>query len=186
MAFLIVRGLALASLLALLPAFGPTAARAADSSAEYQLKAAFLYRFAQFTEWPAGALGRSDSLVLCVLGEDPFGGALGGIEGHSVHQRPLAIRRLGDAQQINQCHIAFLGPMRPDALGQAIRRGRQFNVLTVSDAKNFAAVGGAIQFVVVNDRIQFEINHAAAEQAGLKLSSHLLKLARTVYTSLPE
>lgn len=165
--------------------FGQATARAADG-AEYQLKAAFLYRFAQFTEWPAAALAKSEQLMLCVLGEDPFGSQLAGIVGNTVHQRRLAVQRLSDLQQLGQCHLAFLGAMRPDLLGQAIRRGRQLGVLTIGETQGFAAGGGMIQLVVVDDRIQFEINSAAADRAGLKLSSHLLKLARTLYTSYPD
>ncbi|NWG86713.1 MAG: YfiR family protein [Hydrogenophilaceae bacterium] len=179
---------ALAPLLALLLAgftFGLAGARAADS-AEYQIKAAFLYRFAQFTEWPASALAGSDQLMLCVLGEDPFDGLLNGIAGNTVHQRKLAVQRLTDLQQLSQCHIAFVGAMRPDTLSQVIKRSRQLNVLTVADQKGFAAGGGIIQFVIANDRVQFEINSAAADKAGLKLSSHLLKLARTLYTTSPD
>lgn len=174
----------LAMLLAVL-AFGSAGASAAGS-AELQLKAAFIYRFAQFTEWPASALARSDSLALCVVGGDPFGSALYDIEGFNVHQRPIKVRRMSDSQQIGQCHIAFIGQMRPEQLNLAIKRSRQFNVLSISDAKGFAADGGMIQFVIADDRIQFEINSAAAQQAELRLSSHLLKLARVVYTSFAE
>lgn len=179
---------ALASLLVPLLAgltFGQAGASAADS-AELQLKAAFIYRIAQFTDWPGNALARGDTLALCVVGEDTFGPALEGIEGFSVHQRPIRIRRLTDLHQLNQCHVAFIGPMRPEQASLAIKRSRQFNVLSVSDAKGFAIDGGMIQFVIANNRIQFEINHAAAQQAGLKLSSQLLKLARAVHTSYPE
>lgn len=166
-------------------ALGPAGAYAVDSD-EHQLKAAFIYRFAQFTEWPSHALDRSDSVTVCVIGEDPFGEALDSIKGYVVHQRPIKIRRLSDLQLLDQCHIAFIGPTRPEQASLAIKRSRQFNVLSVSDAKGFAADGGMIQFVTTNDRIQFEINSAAAQQAELKLSSHLLKLARTVHTRYPD
>lgn len=188
MALLTVPRSTLGSLLAaLLVAFGldQGSARAADD-AEYQIKAALLYRFAQFTEWPAGALAEHRQLTLCVLGENPFGGLLDDIAGNTVHQRKLAVQRLADPQSLSQCHIAFVGAMRPDALSQTIKRSRQLNVLTVSDAKGFAAAGGMIQFVIVNDRVQFEINNAATDRAGLKLSSHLLKLARALHTTLPD
>jgi hypothetical protein len=158
----------------------------AAERAEYQLKAAFIYRFAQFTEWPASALARSEKLVLCVLGEDPFGNSLHGIEGNTVHERPLSIRYLSDPQQIGECHIAFLGPMKAETANVAIKRSRQYGVLSVSDAAGFAAAGGMIQFVIVNNRVQFEINAAAAERGGLRLSSHLLKLARGLYSSYPD
>ncbi|TCS72197.1 uncharacterized protein DUF4154 [Sulfuritortus calidifontis] len=92
--------------------FGQATARAADG-AEYQLKAVFLYRFAQFTEWPAAALAKSEQLMLCVLGEDPFGSQLAGIVGNTVHQRRLAVQRLSGLQQLGQCHVAFIGAMRP-------------------------------------------------------------------------
>lgn len=164
---------------------GLPGARAADSI-EYQLKAAFLYRFAQFTEWPAAALAGREQLTLCVLGEDPFGPALDGLAGNPVQQRRLAVQRLSDPQQLGHCHIVFLGAMRPEVLSQVLRRSRQLPVLTVADHKSFATAGGMIQFVIVNNRVQFEINSAAAERAGLKLSSHLLKLARTLYTSYPD
>lgn len=174
-------------LIVLLATLGPGLgdARTADD-VEYPIKAALLYRFAQFTEWPASALAGHDQLTLCVLGEDPFGGLLDGIAGNSVQQRKLAVQRIADPQQLNQCHIVFVGATKPDTLSHAIKRSRQLNVLTVADAKGFAAAGGMIQFVIVDNRVQFEINSAAADKAGLKLSSHLLKLARVLHTTLPD
>lgn len=149
---------------------------------ERPLKAAFLYRFAQFVEWPPGTWeAPTQPFVLCVLGPDVFEGALDTIAGKAVRGQALTVKALSSPRQLGQCHMAFIS--RPDAetLQSALSQSRSHHVLTVSDQPGFAAAGGMIQFVSQDNRLQFEINHGAARAGGLQVSSKLLHLARRVY-----
>jgi hypothetical protein len=173
------------TVLAVLLLAGPgSAAAQAGSEGEYSIKAAFLYNFAKFAEWPPSVFDdASGPLVICVLGPDPFGSALDEIEGKGVGRRAISIRRVRSPLEIGQCHIVFISNALAaearticGALGQA-------PVLTVSDIDGFAQTGGMIGLTTVDNRIRFQINLKAAENAGLKLSSQLLKLATIVESS---
>lgn len=149
---------------------------------ERQLKAAFLYRFAQFVEWPQEAdAERSRQLVLCLLGTDVFEGALNTIVGKTVRERELAVRFIASPRQLGQCHMVFLGQPGPEAMKTTLMQSRNAHVLTVSDQPGFAAAGGMIELVRQGTRLQFEINLGAAREAGLLVSSNLLRLARRIY-----
>ena len=152
------------------------------SPTEYQIKAAFLYNFARFVEWPASALPDSArALILGILGEDPFGPEIDRIvEGKTVNGRRLEIRRLKDTDSLNGCHILFVSTSEGRRLPRILEALRLLPVLTVGDFESFAGRGGIIDFVLEENRIRFEINQEAAERAGLKISSKLLKLATLV------
>jgi hypothetical protein len=155
---------------------------AAAEDLERQLKAAFLYRFAQFVEWPHEAGGEpSRQLVLCMLGTDVFEGALNSIAGKTVRERELVVKFVASPRQLGQCHMVFLAEPGPEVLKTTVNQGRQAHVLTVSDQPGFAASGGMIELLRQNNRLQFEINLGAAREAGLVVSSNLLRLARRIY-----
>jgi hypothetical protein len=163
----------------------------ASASPEYQLKAVFLFNFAQFVEWPASAFAGPDTpLVIGVLGQDPFGSYLDEtVRGETVNGRPFQVRRYRGVDEIGTCHILFVG--RPGADRFAGREGadrlqgvldslRGRSILTVSDAEGFASRGGMIRFVTDRNRIRLRINLEAAQAADLTLSSKLLRPAQIV------
>jgi hypothetical protein len=153
----------------------------AQSPTEYQVKAAFLYNFAKFVEWPARSFPAAGTpLTFCVVGEDPFGSDLEEItRGKTIDQRKLATRRVKKGRE-RECHILFVSPSEEARLGEILRDVKDASVLTVSDIAKFSRTGGIIGFIIEGNKIRFEINLDAAERAGLKISSRLLKLAKIV------
>jgi hypothetical protein len=151
---------------------------------EYQIKAAFLYNFAKFIDWPPTAFpDPSTPVVLCVLGQDPFGPDLEQtITGKTVNNRPFAIQRFAKLQDRESCHILFISSSERDHLSQILASLKDKKTLTVGETPTFLSSGGMINFTLLDNRIRFEINLSAAERAGLKLSSKLLSLATTVKT----
>lgn len=157
---------------------GGSGARAAS---EYDVKAAFLYNFAKFVDWPAGAFTSATApLVLCIVGADPFGAALGAIDGKQVGGRPLRIEYLSSRDSLSACHIAFIGALDTIGRRQVLERLDSRPVLTVADVPGFAEQGGMINFVVADGRVQFAVNPAAATRVGLTLRAYLLKVAIVV------
>jgi hypothetical protein len=157
-------------------------ARAGErEAAEYEVKAAFLYNFAKFTEWPAGSFaGDQAPLTICVLGDDPFGKAFNPIRSKTVKNRPVAVREIADVDAAGGCHLLFIAASEQTHADAILGSLGKRSVLTVSDMKKFAQSGGMISFVMVDDKVRFEINNGAADRAGLKISSQILKLARNV------
>jgi uncharacterized protein DUF4154 len=153
-----------------------------QTAGEYQLKAAFLYNFAKFIEWPPGDFAdASTPLRICVLGQDPFGQELRNIANDKiVNGRKLQVNQVGDLQTARACHILFIASSQKAGLKQALESLRGTGALTVGDTKGFVEQGGMINFVLENERVRFEVNHKAAEQAGLKISSKLLNVAKSV------
>jgi hypothetical protein len=152
----------------------------AQASNEYQVKAAFLYNFAKFVDWPAEAFGGSGSpLVIGVVGDDPFGGALDqAINGKTIGGRPLVVRRLKWGQELRSCHVLFISSSERQRLPQIIQSLRGASVLTVGDMGEFTQQGGIINFILEASKVRFEINSRGAEQARLKISSKLLILSK--------
>lgn len=147
---------------------------------EYQVKAAFLYHFAQLVDWPAGSLEPS-SLSLCVLGDDPFQGELErSVEGKSVGTRSVHVRHVRETKDLRSCQIAFLGKNEDKRLAGALTELGMAPVLTVGDGDTFAQEGGMIGFAFDGNKIRFNINLDSAQRAGLKISSKLLLLAKQV------
>jgi hypothetical protein len=175
--------LALAAVL-LRPEAGPApaAALAAALPTEYEVKAAYLYNFAKFVEWPQDAFkDGSAPFVIAVVGRDPFGAALDQIlAGKSVNGHPVEVLRVSDPDQARGAHIVYVGSADGGSVTPALRRVSGDGVLTVGDGEDFAARGGIIGFRTQDRRVRFDINAQRAERAGLKLSSQLLKLARIV------
>jgi hypothetical protein len=141
---------------------GRVQAQAAD---EYQIKAAFLY----------------NQLVVGLIGDDPFGSTIDQtISGKSINGRQLTIQRLKWGQNLRECHILFIAASERKRLAQILESLRGANVLTVSELDKFCLQGGLINFILEENKVRFEINLDAAEQAGLKISSRLLTLAKSV------
>lgn len=159
----------------------PISSSNAKVSREYLLKAAFLYNFAKFTTWPQeAAAGPKKAVRLCVLGRDPFGAAMGSIEGKSIKQRRLVTLRIADVSDARKCHIVFIGRTEEERLRAILDHLRQRPILTIAEMSNFAQVGGMIGFKTIEDRIRFDINVEAAAAAHLRISHKLLRLANIV------
>ena len=159
----------------------PFSSQAADESPlEYQVKAAFLLNFTKFVDWPAAAFATSDSpLSICIWGVNPFGNTLDRIvAGEVVNGRKLAVQEINRAPAAQSCQVLFVG--RPEKEGDKVLPAVGPAVLTVGEGESFIRDGGMIAFVIENRRVRFEINRARAENAGLKLSSKLLSVAKAV------
>lgn len=154
-------------------------AKAEDRTREYRIKAAFLYNFAKFTEWPAGSFADPQApLRICVYGDDPFGDALESIAGKTVRGRPVEVDRLDALSAGLPCHLLFISESEAPNLPRILAALQRRPVLTVADIPGFAGAGGIINLKVnKEDKIRFEINVAKARLAGLRLSAKLLSLA---------
>ena len=148
---------------------------------EYKVKAAFLYNFTLFVEWPAEAFTGNDSpLTVCILGKSPFGEAMDSLRGKMAKKRKLVIRQINRVEEMGNCHVLFVSTSEKMHLPNILAAIKNQNVLTVSDMDRFAQAGGIINFITLEDKVRFEINLKAAQQAGIRISSQLLKLARDV------
>ena len=149
---------------------------------EYQVKAAFLFNFAKFIDWPPQKFPRPDSpLIIGLMGEDPFEGSLDAlIQNQTIHKRPLELRRLKAGEDAKPCHILFVSRSEKSRLAEILSSVRGASVVTVSDTDQFLEQGGMINFFMESESVKFAINVEAAEQAGLALSSKLLAVARIV------
>jgi hypothetical protein len=151
---------------------------------DYQVKAVYLYNFGRFVEWPARVTTGQDSFTICILGQDPFGPTLDAtLAGETIAGRAVSARRISKLQELVDCRILFLSSADGDSLNKLIEAGGKHAVLTVSDMPDFASRGGMIQFVLEGKRVRFEVNLTAAQNAGLTLSSELLKVATVVRRS---
>jgi YfiR/HmsC-like len=163
------------SSLLLVLAAATAAPLAKDISLEYQVKAAYLLNFAKFVEWPADS--RNGPITICVAGQNPFGGVLEEtLRGEMVNDRPLALRLIQSADPA--CHIVFVPQGTPTVLSY-LRPLRDAATLTVGEAPDFINQGGIINFVLEDGKVRFQIDPKAAGRTDLRISSHLLRLART-------
>jgi len=149
---------------------------------EYHVKAAFLFHFAQLVDWPAEALSSGDvHLNFCTFGEDPFGGELERtVEGKLIGSRSVRVLHLTQPQDTRGCQILFLGQRESKQAPALLEMLANTSVLTVGESDGFIHQGGMIRLSVENDRIFFEISLAVAQRAGIKMSSKLLVLAKSV------
>jgi hypothetical protein len=154
----------------------------AQTASEYQVKAAYLYNFAKFVEWPARNFTSSTAPIqFCVLNDASFASQLNQIvKGKAIVGHPVSVVPVQTPEQSRSCHILFINSAQNMQARHVIEVLRDASVLTVGEAKGFAEGGGIINFVVQDDRVQFQVNHRAARQAGLGISSRLLAVAKTV------
>ena len=145
---------------------------------EYQVKTAFLYNFSRFVTWPQATLQDRTEFTLCVTGTDRFGTQLDDLAGKAVHDKTLVVRHLSSLAMIDNCQLVYIGENAK--LGEILLLLAGQPVLTVSDAAGFIEEGGIIQFMLIQNKVRFRINTAAANAAGLNISSKLLTLAISV------
>lgn len=152
-------------------------------SKEYRIKAAYLYNFAKFVEWPAQSFTNAQSpLVIGVFGKNPFGGELQAIaRDHKINDRPIMIKAVTTVAEADKVHLLFFSAAEDGVVAQTLAALKGAGVLTVGESEKFFAAGGMINLVREGDKVRFEINDAAAEREGLKISAQLLKLAKPVH-----
>jgi hypothetical protein len=172
----------LAMLVGLIAGSTARIARAQSQADEYHVKAAFLFHFVQLVEWPTGEQrNEGDPLTLCMLGEDPFRGDLEiTLAGKSVGSWALRVRHLKAAEDFQGCPVLFVGRRDAARLRRVLVELKDGPILTVGESDGFVEQGGMIGFLLVDNKVRFEINVQAAEQAKLRISSRRLLLAKLV------
>jgi len=177
-------------------------------SKEYQVKAAFIYNFIKFVEWPneAGrepeekADGDSDTITIGIIGQNPFGGAFEAIIKKKIHDKEVVVKHFGgfaknsvryrednetrykykDEEALKACHVLFVGPSESRYCKEIIDIVKDDRVLTVGETRDFLEDGGIVGFVTEEKKVRFGINLIAAERAELTIRSKLLRLAKRV------
>lgn len=146
---------------------------------EYQVKAAMIYNFTRFVDWPPAVWkGSHDPMIVGILGSDPLGPTLDDVlQGKSHEGRDIRVRRVHSIEGIEGCHLLFISKSERKHLAEILHAAQSFSVLTVSDIEGFVEAGGMIGFILDSNRIRFEIGAAAANRARLVISSKLLGLA---------
>ena len=153
------------------------------SAGEYQVKAAFLFGFAKFVDWPTNTFSDpKQPLTVCVYGRDPFGEILDdALLGKSIGDRRVSVGRANQFQDIAGCQMIFVARSEHERARELMNRLAGHAVLLVGENEGFATSGGTIEFTLEDRRVHFIINPDAAERAGLKFSSKLLALAKIVH-----
>lgn len=149
----------------------------------YDVEAAYLYNFGKFVQWPSLPDSNSQPFSICILGQDNFGKKLDDlVAGENIQGRKIVARRLSSVEDMDQCQIIFIGLSEDNRLARDLEALQDKPVLTVSNLPDFLERGGAIQFLIQNNRVRFAVDLPAAKRARLELSSELLKVAAYVKT----
>ncbi|MGV3772560.1 MAG: YfiR family protein [Verrucomicrobiales bacterium] len=151
---------------------------------EYEIKAAFLYKFTAFTQWPSGTFPTKNSpFTIAIIGEDPFGTELDKIaQSETVNGRKIQLVRVEKDGAVPHCQILFISNSERKRVEEILGSIKGKAILTVSDMEPFCSKGGCIRFVRENKKVRLRINPTAAKQAGLRIRSELLAIARIVKT----
>jgi hypothetical protein len=157
----------------------------AQSATEDQIKAAYLFNFAKFIEWPAEGFDKADAAMnFCTLGRSPVVDELdSAVRGKSIGGHVVIVKHLHGPEEVKGCHLVFLAASAIKQQGRLLQAARGSPILLVGETSGFARAGGSIDFIMENSRLIFEVNNVAAENAHLKISSKLLALARIVTTA---
>jgi hypothetical protein len=149
---------------------------------EYHVKAAFLYNFAKYVDWPTEAFPTpGEPFAICVLGDDPFGRSLDDvIAGRAIVGRPVVVRRISDTRQTGGCHILFVTSSAGKHVVSVLAATKHSGVLTVGETGNSTSEGLIINFTLEGGKVRFEINLVAAADEKLRFNSRLLSLATVV------
>jgi hypothetical protein len=152
------------------------------TTSEYQVKAAFLFHFSQFVEWPEESFKDAHSaLTYCTIGGDPFHGALdASLSGKTIGARSFRVMHFKQAQEIQGCQVLFIGAGEKKLIPAILASAKGNSVLIVGESEHFVQEGGMIGFLLEENKIRFEVNLEAAQKANLKISSRLLALAKSV------
>jgi hypothetical protein len=177
-----IRHIELAMLGAFLCSVACAAQLVAQSATEDQVKAAYLFNFAKFIEWPAESFDKADAAMnFCTLGRSPVVDELdASVRGKSVSGHIVTIKHLHRPEEIQGCHLVFLAASAGKQREKLLLAAKGSPILLVAESPGFARAGGTIDFIMENSRLIFEVNINAAGNAHLKISSKLLALARIV------
>ena len=162
-------------------AFG-VQAQSANSMAEYRVKAAYIYNFAKYVDWPGV---ESKDFRVCSAGRDDLGGALFALDRRLAQGREIQVRQNVALDQLKDCQIIFVGDRDNKLLASVVRQLGGAPVLIVSDNQQAVDAGAHIALASAEDRVEFDVNLANLQRANLKASSQMLKLARTTKPAKP-
>jgi hypothetical protein len=154
-----------------------------ETGLERGVKAAFLYKFLGYIEWPPAAFPRPDSpYVVGVASADTVASELAELAaGRTVNNRPVTVKRLKEGEPISGVHLLFIGRSAAARQPQLLEAARRNSIATVTETENALAQGSMINFRLTNGRVRFDVSLQAAENANLRLSSRMLSVASTVY-----
>jgi hypothetical protein len=148
---------------------------------EYEIKAAYLYNFIRYIDWPADTLPPAGGrITIGIVGDNPFGTAIDPLNGKQIKGCTLVVKQIVEAKDLEQCQIVFICASEKLRLQEIFGELKESKALTVSEIDGFASKGGIINFIYERNKVRFEINPDTAKRAGLNVSSELLKLARLV------
>ena len=149
---------------------------------EHKLKAAYLFHFLQFAEWPDSVFENEKSpIILAVLGKDPFGKILDEtVMSEKIGDHPIIIKRFQSFNQLDFCHVLYIGSSEKYTFRNILKHIGESPVLTISDIDGFSEQGGNISFYLEENKVRFAINMQTLKQADLKVSSKLLRLAKII------
>jgi len=161
---------------------GPRPAQADAQADEYRVKAAFLYKFGSYIEWPSGAFARTDTPVtIGVMGADALADELEQIvAGRTINGRPVTVRKLRPGEAVARLHVLFVGRSDSSRLADILAAAKGQPLLTVTESEEALELGSMINFVVVEDKVRFDIAPPPSESSNLKISARLLGVARKV------
>lgn len=169
-----------------------------EASREYQIKAAFLYNFIKFVDWPDETSGSNKPIIIGIIGKDPFGGAFEPMKDKPAKERKVIVKRFKgldelekssqmdksgkhpQIEDIKECNLLFICSSEKEKLKETMDLLKDRSVLTVADMHGFLEAGGIVNFVIEENKVGFEINVAAAKQAKLEIRSNLLRLAKRI------
>ncbi len=166
-----------------LPARAAAATSAGETSVlEYKVKAAYLYNFVKYVDWPPVSFAETNTpIIIGLYGEDKFGDALQkAVEGKTISERRIIIQPIGKDDDAGKCHILFISVSDKKRLGEFLNKIKALPVLTVGETDQFLEQGGVIKFVKKEGKIRLEVNLDAARQAKLQINSRLLSVADVV------
>ncbi len=169
-------------LVALIVAFCASTLMAQTTAKEYRIKAAFLFNFAHYVEWPPDSFKDTDSpLTYCTVGDDPFEGVLDqSLNAKSVGTHPLRVQHLKPPENFQGCQIVFIGANEKKRIASILETLKQSPVLIVGESNRFVQQGGTVGFLSEENTVRFEVNLDAAQRARLNISATLLSVAKTV------
>jgi hypothetical protein len=152
---------------------------------EYDVKAAFVYNFLKFVEWPSQGTTDAEKVLVCIVGDVPVTAPFDDLDNQEMLNKKLKVSHLVKLTNVRECQVLFIASSEERRLPAIMDAVKGAGTLTISDVEGFAQRGVIINFTMQNKKVRFEINAEAARRAGIKISSKLLKLASTVYGAAP-
>lgn len=157
-----------------------SAGHSAAAEAEHRVKAAMLYNFAKFVDWPAASSGSDTQIIFCIAGKSRLNAPLLDMQGKQIKGRSLVVREIDRPGEVSECQVLFISASEKSRASSYLQQSANYAILTVSELEKFVDSGGMIGFIEEDNKIRFEINLDVAKKQGLKISSHLLNLGKRV------